>query len=114
MVLINWQKCKIDPLTFTLFHFSPFNFQFCQFSPLTFNFCQCRIPLKAAVNVIVFLFFFKKKKKISELKEKKKKRKKEKQQQQQQEALGEVVNYYRPIAGSDARVAAPGCLPRCS
>ena len=59
----------------------------------------------------LFSFFFFKKKKISELKEKKKKKK---QQQQQQEAVGEVVNYYRPIAGSDARVAAPGCLPRCS
>ena len=30
-----WQKCKTDPLTFSLFHFSP----------LTFNFCQCKTPL---------------------------------------------------------------------
>ena len=25
---ISWQKCKIDPLTFTFFHFSPLSFSF--------------------------------------------------------------------------------------
>ena len=68
LLVVSWQKCKTDPLTFTFFHFSP----------LTLNICQCKIPLNPSYGLplmslkrhhfpFLFLFFFFK---ISELKEK--------------------------------------------
>ena len=48
------QKCKTDPLTFRLFHFSPLTFNYYQFSiPLNFSYV---LPLIEPKNVI-FAFF---------------------------------------------------------
>ena len=68
------QKCKTDPLTFRLFHFSPLTFNYYQFSiPLNFSYV---LPLIEPKNVI-FTFFlinfkiyrkFKKKKLILKIK----------------------------------------------
>ena len=41
------QKCKIDPLTFSLFHFSPLTFNCCQFdTPLNSSYVMLLIGLK--------------------------------------------------------------------
>ena len=41
------QKCKIDPLTFSFFHFSPLTFNCCQFdTPLNSSYVMLLIGLK--------------------------------------------------------------------